>query len=104
MNIETLTLLKWGYRIIYIISVVSIVRIWIKDSESKSYKWFYAQLIILYIASERLFRFIELTPELIEIINEENSALPFTSVGLYWGVSMMFMLAGIRGLGKKQRN
>lgn len=104
MNLEILRLLKWGFHIVYIISVIFVVKLWLKDYKNKSYRWFYAQLFILYVGAQRFFKFIQLKPEIPQSAALEDNYLLLGVAGLYWAISMFFMIMRIRSLGKKELN
>lgn len=99
MEAEVLAMMTLGFVGVVLVSIGVIISLWVK-TKNKAYSWFLVQvafLIIAFINFTGLLIGSSSTPE--TMLSEENSLL-LGIVGVFWALSMLFMLIGIYRLGR----
>lgn len=100
---EVLSILRWGFYLVMVLSTGILIKLWLKDHKNKSYKWFYAQLFLLHFCLLKFLKLIKIDSEIPQAMILEQNSLTLGAVGIYWGLSMICMLIGIWNLGKKDK-
>lgn len=102
MESETLTMLSWGFFIVGGICLFAIIKLW-GSSKNKSFIWFIAQLIFLYLTFLKFTYLIRIKPEVPQVMLSEENSLALGTSGILWAISMFCMLIGIYNLGKEDK-
>lgn len=100
MEAETLSMISWGFFIVGGVSLLVIIKLWM-SSKNKSFIWFIAQLIFLYLSFLKFTYLIRMKPEVPQVLLSEENSLALGISGMLWAISMLGMLIGIWNLGKK---
>ncbi|MGI6423792.1 MAG: hypothetical protein ACOX2A_00760 [Tepidanaerobacteraceae bacterium] len=83
-------------------SLLVIVKLW-TNSKDKSFIWFIAQLIFLYMSFSKFTYSIRTKPGIPQVMLSEENSLALGISGILWAVSMFCMLKGIWNMGTKNR-
>lgn len=102
MEAETLSMISWGFLIVGGVSLLVIIKLWV-SSKDKSFIWFIAQLIFLYLSFLKFTYLIRMKPEVPQTMLSEENSLALGVSGILWAISMFCMLKGIWDLSKENK-
>ncbi len=103
MEAETLSLMSWGFYVVGGFSLLVIIKLWMSNKD-KSFIWFIAQLIFLWLSFLKFTHSIRMKPEIPQTMLSEENSLALGISGILWAVSMFCMLKGIWNLGRKNKD
>lgn len=102
MEAETLSMISWGFLIVGGVSLLVIIKLWV-SSKDKSFIWFIAQLIFLYLSFLKFTYSIRMKPEIPQTMLSEENSLALGVSGILWAISMFCMFKGIWDLSKENK-
>ncbi len=102
LEAEILSLTSWGFYIVGGLSLLVIVKLWI-STKDKSFIWFIAQLVFLFLSFLKFTYLVRLKPEIPQSMLSEENSLALGVSGILWAISMFCMLIGVWNLSRKNK-
>lgn len=97
MEADTLTFISWGFYVVGGCSLLVIARLWM-GSGNKSFVWFLAQLMLLYLSFLKFISTIKMKLHISPAMLSEENSLGLGISGTLWAASMFCMLMGLWNL------
>ncbi len=102
LEAEILTLISLGFYIVGGLSLLVIIKLWM-STKNKSFIWFIAQLVFLFLSFLKFIYSIRIKPEIPQTMLSEENSLALGVSGILWAVSMFCMLIGVWNFGRKNK-
>lgn len=98
LEAEVYGLLNWGFIIVMLLELLSIIGLWLKHKFSKeAFSWFVGHIIIFAFAGYKLLEAINIT-EHNNFMGSENASLSIGFSGVLWAISIVCLIIGISRL------
>ena len=105
MEQEVYPMLVWGFSILMLISLISIIALRIRNKKNKSaYNLFIAHFIIFIFAGIALLKAMRINSNTYQTMASEIASLWIGSAGILWAISIICLLVGMAKInsGNKQ--
>lgn len=98
LEAEVYGLLNWGFIVVMLLELISIVGLWLKHKFSKeAFIWFVGHIIFFAFAGYKLLEAINIT-EHKNFMGSENSSLSIGFSGVLWAISTVCLMIGLSRL------
>jgi uncharacterized membrane protein YagU involved in acid resistance len=101
MEAKTISMLVLGFSLVIGSGLAVIAGLWHK-SKNCGLLWLFPQLGFLILAFLKFLYLIQAKPEIADVMISEENTRSLGLIGVYWAMSMIFMLMGIFRLNRKQ--